>query len=176
VSSTASSLPIIGLGAVERALKLRKHRPMFMVDLAVPRDIEPEVSTLEDVYLFSIDDLQHVVEQNLEKRHAEAADARLLVEEEVAQFLSEARAHDAGPAIRTLRTQAEAARVQTLEHARKMLAHGRGAEEALEYLANTLTSRLMHAPTQALREAAALGDIELAKTLTRLLTEAKPRS
>jgi glutamyl-tRNA reductase len=176
ISCTASPVPLITVEAAKAAVRTRRHKPIFMVDLAVPRDIEPEVSALEDVYHFSIDDLQHVIEQNMEKRHAEAADARLLVAEEVAQFLAESRAHDAGPAIRTLRTQAEAARAQTLEHARKILASGRGVDEALEYLANTLTNRLMHSPTQALREAAVLGDVELAKTLTRLLTDTKQRS
>jgi glutamyl-tRNA reductase len=175
VSSTASPTPIITKKAAAAAVRARRHKPIFMVDLAVPRDIEPEVASLADVYLFSIDDLQQVVDRNIERRHAEAADAKLLIEEEVAQFLAEVRAHDAGPAIRVLRAQAETARTQTLEQALRMIGNGRSAEDALEFLANTLTNRLLHSPTQALREAAASGDDEIAKTLTRLLTEDKRR-
>jgi glutamyl-tRNA reductase len=147
-----------------------------MVDLAVPRDIEPAVADLEDVYLFSVDDLQQLVDENRQQREVAASGARRLVEEEVSRFLSEARAHDAGPAIRAMRAQAEAIRQQTVEQARRMLAAGRSGEEVVDFLANTLTNRLLHAPTQAVRHAAELADSALTETIVRLLTEERERS
>jgi glutamyl-tRNA reductase len=146
-----------------------------MVDLAVPRDIEPAVADLEDVYLFSIDDLQQLVDENRQQREVAAGGARLVIEEEVARFLTESRAQDAGPAIRNLRSQADAIRQQTVEQARRMLAAGKSGDEVIDYLANTLTNRLLHAPTQALRQAAELADSQLAETLVRLLTEERDR-
>jgi glutamyl-tRNA reductase len=124
-----------------------------MVDLAVPRDIEPEVSELEDIYLFSIDDLQQLVQEHRQQREAAAGGARRLIGEEVARFLGEIRAKEAGPAIRALRQQADAIRQQTLDAAQRMLVSGKSPDEALEYLAKTLTNRLLHAPIQALRQA-----------------------
>ncbi|MBS0613228.1 MAG: glutamyl-tRNA reductase [Proteobacteria bacterium] len=169
VSCTASPTPIISKDMVRMALRARRHKPMFMVDLAVPRDIEPDVAELEDVYLFTIDDLQQVVAENRQQRASEADAAQTLIAEEVARFIADTRTKDAGPAIRALRAQSDAVRVQTVEQARRMLANGRPAEEALEFLANTLTNRLLHAPTQALRDAAELGDAQVAQVLTRLL-------
>jgi glutamyl-tRNA reductase len=171
ISCTASAVPIISKRAVEAAIRARRRRPIFMVDMAVPRDIEPEVADLEDVYLFSIDDLQQLVDENRQQRELAADGARLVINEEVARFLAEARAHDAGPAIRALRQQADAIRRQTVEQARRMLAAGKSSDEVIEYLANTLTNRLLHAPTQALRQASELADLALAETVTRLLTE-----
>ena len=176
VSCTASPTPIITRKAAAAAVRARRHRPIFMVDLAVPRDIDPEVAKLSDVYVFSIDDLQQLVEENLQQRQAAAGGARLLLEEEVARFLAEARAHDAGPAIRTLRLQADGIRQQTLEQARRMLAAGRSADEVIEYLANTLTNRLLHNPTQALRQASEATDPALAQALMRLLVEERGRN
>lgn len=175
ISCTASPVPIITKRAATAAVKARKHRPIFMVDLAVPRDIEPSVAELEDVYLFSIDDLQQQVDENRQQREVAADSARLVVEEEVLRFLTESRAQDAGPAIRALRTQADAIRQQTLDQARRMQSSGRSHDEVLEYLANTLTKRLLHAPTQALRQASELADPNLAETIARLLTEERDR-
>jgi glutamyl-tRNA reductase len=171
ISCTASAVPIISKRAVEAAIRARRRRPIFMVDMAVPRDIEPEVADLEDVYLFSIDDLQQLVDENRQQRELAADGARLVINEEVARFLAQARAHDAGPAIRALRQQADGIRRQTVEQARRMLAAGKSSDEVIEYLANTLTNRLLHAPTQALRQASELADLALAETMTRLLTE-----
>ena len=159
----------------EAAIRARRRRPIFMVDLAVPRDIEPAVADLEDVYLFSIDDLQQLVDENRQQRELAAGGARLLIDEEVARFLAESRAQDAGPAIRALRQQADGIRPQTVEQARRMLAAGKSTDEVIEYLANTLTNRLLHAPTQALRQAAELADSALAEAVTRLLTEERDR-
>jgi glutamyl-tRNA reductase len=175
VSCTASPVPLITKASAAAAVRKRRHRPIFMVDLAVPRDIEPEVADLSDVYLFSIDDLRRLVEQNLQQREAAAGDARLLLEEEVARFLADARAQDAGPAIRALRQRADTIRSQTVEHARRMLQSGKTPDEVIDYLANTLTSRLLHAPTQALRQASETGDPDLARLLARLLVEERER-
>ena len=175
ISCTASPTALVTKSAVEAAIRERRRRPIFMVDMAVPRDIEPEVADLEDVYLFTIDDLQQLVDENIQQREAAAGGARLLISEEVARFLSDSRAQDAGPAIRALRQQAENIRQQTVEQARRMLASGKSTDEAMEYLANTLTNRLLHAPTQALRQASELANLELAEAVTRLLTEDRDR-
>jgi glutamyl-tRNA reductase len=176
VSCTASAQPLITKTAAAAAVRKRRHRPIFMVDLAVPRDIEPAVAELSDVYLFSIDDLQHIVEENRREREAAAGGARRLVEEEVARFVADVRAQDAGPAIRALRQQAEAIRAQTVEQARRMLLSGKSTDEVIEYLANTLTNRLLHSPTQALRQASESADPALAQLLARLLSEERDRS
>jgi glutamyl-tRNA reductase len=175
ISCTASPEPLITKQAAEAAVRARRHRPIFMVDLAVPRDIEPAVADLEDIYLFSIDDLQQLVDENRQQREIAAGGARLLLEEEVARFLAESRAHDAGPSIRTLRQHADAVRQQTVEQARRMLASGTPTDQVLDYLANTLTNRLLHAPTHALRRAAESSDPALAETLARLLIEERGR-
>jgi glutamyl-tRNA reductase len=176
VSCTASPTPIITKSAAAAAVRARRHRPIFMVDLAVPRDIDPAVAKLSDVYVFSIDDLQQLVEENLRQRQVAAGGAQLLLEEEVARFLAVSRAHDAGPAIRALRLQAEGIRQQTVEQARRMLAAGKSAEEVIDYLANTLTNRLLHSPTQALRQASESTDPTLAQALMRLLVEERGRN
>jgi glutamyl-tRNA reductase len=175
ISCTASLEPLISKRAVEAAIRARRRRPIFMVDMAVPRDIDPQVAELEDVYLFSIDDLQQLVDENIQQREVAAGSARLLITEEVARFRAESRAQDAGPAIRALRQQADGIRQQTVEQARRMLQAGKSTDEVIDYLANTLTNRLLHAPTQALRQAAELADLALAETVTRLLTEERDR-
>ena len=175
ISCTASLEPLISKRAVEAAIRARRRRPIFMVDMAVPRDIDPLVAELEDVYLFSIDDLQQLVDENIQQRELAAGGARLLITEEVARFLAESRAQDAGPAIRALRQQADGIRQQTVEQARRMLQAGKSTDEVIDYLANTLTNRLLHAPTQALRQAAELADLALAETVTRLLTAERDR-
>jgi glutamyl-tRNA reductase len=175
VSCTASPVALITKRTAEAAIRARRRRPIFMVDMAVPRDIEPEVADLEDIYLFSLDDLQQLINENLQQRELAAGEARQVVAEEVARFLSESRAQDAGPAIRLMRQQAEVIRQQTVEQARRLLAGGKSAEEAIEYLSITLTNRLLHAPTQALRQAAELADAQLSETVARLLTEERDR-
>jgi glutamyl-tRNA reductase len=175
ISCTASPVPLISKAQAAAAVRARRRRPILMVDLAVPRDIEPAVSDLEDVYLFSVDDLQQLVDENRQQRELAASGARLLIEEEVSRFLAQARAHDAGPAIRALRAQADAVRLQTVSQARRMLTGGKSVDEVIEFLANTLTNRLLHMPTQALRQAAELADADLVETMTRLLIEERDR-
>ena len=160
ISSTASPVPVVTLEATRAAITARRRRPMFMLDIAVPRDIEPAVAELEDVYLYTIDDLRQVVDDNLKARQEEAAEARGLIEGEVSRFVSALRTLDAAPIIRDLRTRADVTKSQTLEQARRMLAAGK-QHEALDFLANTLTNRLLHAPSRALRLAAEEGDAAL---------------
>lgn len=172
ISSTASPTPIITYAAVRAALRARKHKPMFMVDIAVPRDIEPKVANLEDVYLFTIDDLHEVVNENIESRRAAANDASKLIATEIAQFEQQLKTLDAVPTIRQLRDEAEAVRAQTTDQARRMLAAGRDPREVLEFLAATLTNRLMHGPSQRLRDAAERGEIELLQAAKALFAPA----
>jgi glutamyl-tRNA reductase len=175
ITCTASAVPLITRSGAEAAIRARRRRPIFMVDLAVPRDIDPAVADLEDVYLFSIDDLQQLIDENRQQRVVAAGGARLVIDEEVARFLTESRAQDAGPAIRALRQQADGIRSHTVEQARRLLAAGKSADEVIDYLANTLTNRLLHTPTQALRQAAELEDTALAEAVTRLLIEDRDR-
>ena len=167
-SSTASPEPVITVADVDAALVARRHRPMFMVDIAVPRDIEAGVADFEDVYLYTIDDLQGVVSENLKTREHGAREARILIDEEVARFMSGLRGQHAVPTIRELRTGAESVRAQPLEQARRLLATGRPTEEVLEYLADTLTHRLIHSPTHALRQAGEAGDEAVVAAARRL--------
>ncbi len=168
ICSTARPGHVIGLEAVQAAIAARRHRPMFMLDLAVPRDVDPRVRDLEDVYLYTIDDLRQVVDENLKARQEEATAARRIIDDDVRLFMSALKVRDAVPAIRELRDQAELARAQTLEQARRMLAAGHEPEEVIEFLASTLTNRLLHAPSAALREAAESGDAALAEAAAKL--------
>jgi glutamyl-tRNA reductase len=168
ISSTASPVPIITYDAVKTALRARKRRPIFMVDIAVPRDIEPRVADLEDVYFFTIDDLHTVVNENLATRRQAARDADQLIVQEVEVFEQQRKALDAVPAIRQLREHADTIRAQTVDQAQRMLASGRDSKEVLEFLASTLTNRLTHAPSHRLRVAAEQGDAELVRAAVEL--------
>lgn len=150
VSCTASPLPIIGLGMVERAVKARRHRPMFMVDLAVPRDIEEEVGELDDVFLYTVDDLAQVVESGMESRQAAVVEAEDIIAQRVNDFLGWLQARNTVPVIRSLRDSAERMRRHEMEHALKLLAKGEAPEKVLDQLAHRLTNKFLHAPTQAL--------------------------
>ena len=168
VASTASPNAIITRAMTAQALRARKRRPIFMVDIAVPRDIEPEVAELEDVYLFTIDDLQSVVNENMENRRQAARQADQVIASEVDRFELQLRTRQAAPTIRRLREEAEHARQHTLEQARRMLAHGRSTDEVLEFLSTTLTNRLIHAPSQRLRDAAESGDSEIIEAIANI--------
>ncbi|MDZ7891382.1 MAG: glutamyl-tRNA reductase [Rhodoferax sp.] len=144
ISCTASTLPIIGLGAVERALKKRKHRPMFMVDLAVPRDIEPEVKALGDVYLYTVDDLAGVVQTAQANRQAAVAQAEAIVDAGVQSFMHWVDQRSAVPLIQQLNAQAEEWRAAELARARKMLAKGEDVDAVLEALAKGLSQKMLH--------------------------------
>ena len=168
VSCTASPLPIIGLGMVERAVKARRHRPIFMVDLAVPRDIEEEVGELDDVFLYTVDDLAQVVESGLESRQAAVLDAENIIASRVQDFLGWLQARDTVPVIRSLRDTAERMRRHEIEHAMKLLAKGEAPEKVLEHLSHRLTNKLLHAPTQALNMAEGSERNELQAAASRL--------
>jgi len=151
ISSTGSQLPLIGKGMVENALKKRKHRPMFLVDIAVPRDMEPEISRLNDVYLYTVDDLQQVVEQNMQARRDAAREAEHIIDVEVGRFMHWVRSLDAEPVIRTLREQANDVSQQELQKAIKLLNKGEEPEKVIAHLARSLTNKLTHAPSHTLR-------------------------
>ena len=153
VSCTASPLPILGKGMVERAIKARKHRPMFMVDLAVPRDIEPEVSELSDVFLYDVDDLAEIVKQGVDSRQVAALQAETIIETRVHNFMEWMHSRETVPTIRALRDHAERQRRLELERAMKQLARGDDPEKVMDYLSHALTNKLMHGPTHALSNA-----------------------
>ncbi|HFB4906825.1 TPA: glutamyl-tRNA reductase [Neisseria gonorrhoeae] len=153
VSSTASQLPIVGKGMVERALKQRQSMPLFMLDLAVPRDIEAEVGDLNDAYLYTVDDMVNIVQSGKEARQKAAAAAETLVSEKVAEFVRQQQGRQSVPLIKALRDEGEKARKQVLENAMKQLAKGATAEEVLERLSVQLTNKLLHSPTQTLNKA-----------------------
>ena len=168
VSCTASPLPIIGLGMVERALKARRHRPMVMVDLAVPRDIEGEIAQLDDVFLYTLDDLAQIVESGMESRQAAVVEAETIIDTRVDSFLHWVDAREAVPTIRALRDAAERARRRELEHAQKLLARGDDPARVLEALSHGLTNKLLHPPTQALNQAEGGERADLAQLIARL--------
>ena len=153
VSSTASQLPLVGKGMIERALRLRLNMPMFLLDLAVPRDIEAEVGELNDAYLYTVDDMMGIVQNGKEARQKAAAAAEAMVEEKVGEFVRLQQSRQSVPLIRALRDEGERARRQVLENAMKQLAKGASAEEVLERLSIQLTNKLLHSPTQTLNKA-----------------------
>ena len=153
ISSTASPLPILGKGTVEKALKLRKHKPIFMCDIAVPRDVEQEVSELDDVYLYTVDDLQGIIQENMESRKQAAEQAREIIEVQVDNFLNWEHTLDAVDVIRDIRHCAESISADVLEKARKQLAQGKPVDEVLNFLTHTLTNKFLHQPSTQLRQA-----------------------
>jgi glutamyl-tRNA reductase len=155
ISSTASQLPILGKGSVESALKKRRNKPMFMVDLAVPRDIEAEVEQLRDVYLYTVDDLQNTIDQNMDSRRRAAEQAEEIIDTQVDSFLAWQRAQSAQTTIRDYRLQAEEIRDEALQKALALLKNGNTPEEALARLAYNLTNKLIHTPSTQIRDAAA---------------------
>ena len=169
VSCTASSLPILGLGLIESALKKRKRRPMFMVDLAVPRDIEPEAGRLDDIYLYTVDDLGGVVQGGMDVRQGAVAQAEAIIETRVQGFMQWLDARASAPLVKRLREQAEAVRSAEVARALKLIEQGKPAGEALEALSRALTNKLMHPPTAALSQGDAAGGDSAAKSTARLL-------
>ena len=167
VSSTASQLPIVGKGMVERALKQRQSMPLFMLDLAVPRDIEAEVGDLNDAYLYTVDDMVNIVQSGKEARQKAAAAAEALVSEKVVEFVRQQQGRQSVPLIRALRDEGEKARKQVLENAMKQLAKGATAEEVLERLSIQLTNKLLHSPTQTLNKAGE-GDNDLVHAVAQI--------
>jgi glutamyl-tRNA reductase len=153
ISSTASTLPLVGLGMVERALKQRKRKPIFMLDLGVPRDIEREVHGLSDVYLYTIDDLGRVVSSGIETRRAAVDEAEAIIDREVGNFMRWLEGRETVPAIRDLHQRGDAFRSAELERARRRLAKGDDPNAVIESLAQGITNKFLHGPTQLLHDA-----------------------
>jgi glutamyl-tRNA reductase len=161
-SSTASSLPILGKGMLERAIRERRHAPMFIVDLAVPRDVEPEARELDDLFLYSVDDLANIVRDNLQIRVEAVREAEAMIAEQAQSFLRWLEGRAVVPMITALHGHHDALRAAELERARRLLANGTPAEQVLDQLARGLTNKFLHAPTQALNAA---GEAERAELL-----------
>ncbi|GLO61605.1 glutamyl-tRNA reductase [Vibrio sp. MACH09] len=160
ISSTASPLPIIGKGMVETAIRKRKRQPILIVDIAVPRDVEQQVGDLNDIYLYTVDDLQSIVNQNIEQRKVEAIQAEAIVSEESAVFMTWLRSLQAVDSIREYRNSANVIREELMAKSIQSLASGGDPEKILLELSNKLTNRLIHAPTRALQSAAEQGEPE----------------
>lgn len=174
VCSTASPATVVSGEMVRAAVRRRKRRPMFIVDLALPRDVDEDVARLEDVYLYNLDDLGNVIEENQASRGEAARLAEEIVDQETDDFLAWLRSRDAAGTIRELRSRAEEIRGETLERARRMLANGRDADGVLEYLAHTLTNRLLHSPTARLRQAGRGSDQDLLRAARSLFELDEP--
>jgi len=169
ITSTASQLPILGKGAVEDALKARKHKPMLMVDIAVPRDIEPQVAELRDVYLYTVDDLREIVDNNLRGRQREARKADLIIAEGVISYMQEVRSLAAVDTVKEYRLLAEQLRDQELQRALRFLSRGDDPRQVLAQLARGITRKLIHAPSAGLKKVSATGREDLIVNARKLL-------
>jgi len=168
ISSTAARQPVLTRSMVEKAMATRRRKPMFMVDIAVPRDIEASVGELSDVYLYGIDDLRQVIDDNRRSREAAAREAGAIIDLQVDRYMAWRRALTLKNPALDMRQHAEVYRDEVLDKARAMLARGKSADEALAFLANTLTNKLLHHPSARLREAALSGDLDLLHAAGRL--------
>jgi glutamyl-tRNA reductase len=174
IASTASPTFILSCDQVKSSLMTRKRRPILMIDLAVPRDIDPASSRLEDVYLYTVDDMQEIIEENLQSRQTAAQQAEEIVDVQVSHFMAWLRIQDSAAHIRALREKAEAVRDEVYERALRQLRQGKNPDEVLKFLATTLTSKLLHAPSVGLREASAQDRADLVEAIKTLykLTDA----
>lgn len=168
ISSTASQLPILGKGAVESAIKTRKHKPMFMVDIAVPRDIEVEVGDMDDVYLYSVDDLKDIVQENMQSRKNAARQAEKIIDTQAQEFMGWLNSLDAVSTIRALRNQAELIQEEAIENGLSKLRNGADPEKILQDMARTLTNKLIHSPSSQLRNASAENREDLLQAAEKL--------
>ena len=168
VTSTASPLPIVGLGMVERAIKARKHRPVFMVDLAVPRDIESEVGKLDDVFLYTVDDLGEVVRAGQDSRQSAVVQAEAIIASSVNEFMHWMDTRRTVPVIRSLRDHGERLRRHELDKAHKALLRGDDPQAVLEALSRALMNKLLHEPSHALNQAGDNEREQLARLVSRL--------
>ena len=171
ISSTASTLPIIGKGMIESALKLRRHKPMFMVDLAVPRDIETEVGELDDIFLYTLDGLGKIIQQNSSKREAAVREADVIIDLRTAEFMQWLASRATVPVIQQLRAKADHYRQAELERASKLLARGEDPAKVLDMLANGLTNKFLHHPMAALNRATGADREALAAALGKLFPD-----
>ena len=169
ISSTASQLPILGKGAVERAIKIRKHQPILMVDIVVPRDIEEEVGELDDVYLYTVDDLQEIIDEGLRSRQEAALQAEEIIDTQVTHFMGWLRSLDAVSTIRTYRSKIDVIREAELDKAKRMLAQGNDPEKVLTQLARGLTNKIVHTPSAQMKQAGFDGRADLLDAARELL-------
>ncbi|NDW15010.1 glutamyl-tRNA reductase [Alteromonas genovensis] len=169
ISSTASQLPLIGKGMVEKALKQRKNMPMFLVDLAVPRDIESEVNELGDAYLYTVDDLQHIVQKNLENREQAAQEAQKLIDKQASDYMAWKQSQQSIDLVKQYRQKGLLHRDDIVEKAKAQLEEGKSADLVLEEMAYKLTNTLLHPTTLALREAAKHDDPSLSRWMGQAL-------
>ncbi|WP_370216569.1 glutamyl-tRNA reductase [Neptunomonas phycophila] len=174
IASTASQLPILGKGAVENALKKRKHRPIFMVDIAVPRDIESQVADLDDVYLYTVDDLREVIEENQRSRETAAREAEDIINQGAHEFMRQLRSLAAVDTVTDLRGRYESIRDQEVAASLKQIANGKPAEEVLAQMARRLTNKMLHHPTIQMRKASAEGRTELLDAAHTLFNLSEP--
>jgi glutamyl-tRNA reductase len=168
ISATASREPILSKAMIQSALKARKYKPMFLLDLAVPRDIAANVAELPDVYLYTVDDLEQVIEDNRASRREAANEAEVIIDLQVQHFLAWSQAQGNQNALKKLRSSGEQTRDTLLEQAREQLSNGQDPKIVLELLAHQLTNKLLHAPSTALRQAALRGDAELLRAAEKL--------
>ena len=168
ISATGSQLPIIGLGMIERAIKKRKHKPMLLIDLAVPRDIEPETSKLNDIFLYTLDELAGIAQEGIDNRTDAVKDANIIIEKKVNNFYKKINRKKASPTIVTLRNQFEDNRQKEINKAKKQLANGKSIDEILETLSNNLSNKFLHHPTKALNDAAANETKEISELLKKI--------
>jgi len=171
ISSTSSQLPIIGLGMIEKAIKLRKHKPMLLIDLAIPRDIEPEVAELDDIFLYTFDDLAKITEKNLKNREKETAKAELLIQKQCEEFKSHLQQKTVAPYIKNLNNKFEQTRISEVKKMEKDLKKGVPVEQVLDKLSKNLTKKFLHSPTKALNDNAKhknLDGIEFLKKIFNL--------
>jgi glutamyl-tRNA reductase len=168
VSSTNSQLPLLGKGTVERALKSRKHRPMLLIDLAVPRDIEPEVGQVADAYLYTVDDISDVIEDGQKSRAEAAAQAESIIERGIEEYREHLRSLNAVSTLKAFRTKADTIRANELERALKDLEKGEKPEDVLNSLARSITNKLIHSPSVQMKKASAEGNNDLVKLTQRL--------
>ncbi|WP_369601496.1 glutamyl-tRNA reductase [Hahella sp. SMD15-11] len=168
VASTASPLPILGKGAMEQAVRKRRHKPVFIADIAVPRDVEAEVGELPDVYLYTVDDLQQVIQDNMRSRKEAAREAMCLIEQGADAFMSDLRVRASADVLKAFRHQAMQIQAAEIDRALRRLAQGNDPADVVRALANSLTNKLLHAPTVAVRKAAAEGRGEVARWLAVL--------
>lgn len=171
ISSTSSQLPIIGLGMIEKAIRLRKHKPMLLIDLAIPRDIEPEVAELDDIFLYTFDDLAKITEKNIKNREKETAKAELLIQQQCEEFMSHLQQKTIAPYIKNLNNKFEQTRISEVKKMEKDLKKGVPVEQVLDKLSKNLTKKFLHSPTKALNDNAKhknLDGIEFLKKLFNL--------
>jgi glutamyl-tRNA reductase len=168
ISATGSQLPVIGLGMIERAIKIRKHKPMLLIDLAIPRDIESETSKLNDIFLYTLDELAQIAQEGIDNRTGAVKEAEVIIEKKVNNFYKKNNKKKASPTIVTLRNQFEENRLKEIDKAKKQLKSGKSIDTILESLSNNLSKKFLHHPTKALNESAANETKEISELLKKI--------